>query len=534
MGPFALILVLLATPGFAAPDELAEILQLQRSGQYEEAWEKSVALYANGRRDPVVVQTIQSLGLRLGRYDELTTLLELGSGRSLSVREQLLWADILLRQGETDKGLTVVEGVVAGGGPVRLGQVIRLLTSRGMVSDAMRLARRQRGNASPGDATWGTATRELVSLTSREGLVRDCVQEALELVASDASSFAWATGQLARVSGVTREMVMEAVSAVPASPEAHLLAAGLLLRAGDPEAGLALLHEGPGSGPEQLLQYAADCQAGGHYETASKVYQQVLASDASASDTLAALEGLTVIRSRLGMWSEAAEWANRLLAAGSQGERASEAHLVLAQAALAIGRSESAVEHARAALGLALGDQRPKALWIQAEALLIHGEAARAGSVYARIARQWPADTLANDCLARVTVLADSCQGLDEFVRGVGLRWQGRYREAAERFSEAAASCPGMAMSCEGCLEAATSWIEVGELPAAEACLRVGGQDSACAAKSLMLLGRVFLADSRTDDAARIFEQLLLQFPDSPMVVPARRELGWIRAGAVQ
>jgi tetratricopeptide (TPR) repeat protein len=533
MGSLALILMLLATPGFATAEELAEIMQLQRSGRYEAAWEKSVGLYTGGRRDPVLMQTIQSLGLRLRRYDELITLLELGPGRDLPVREQLLWADILLRQGKTDGGLAVVEGVVAGGGPGRLGQAIRLLTSRGMVSDAMRLAHRTREHVSPGDATWVMATRELVSLSSREGFARDCVREALALVAFDASSFAWAEDQVVLVPGVTRDIVMEGLSAVPASPEARFLAASLLLKAGHPEAGLTVLHEGPGAGPLQLLEFAADCQAGGHYDTASEAYLQALASAASPSDTMAALEGLTVIRSLAGRWSEAAEWAHRLLAVGPQGARAAEAQLVLARAALGAGRSESAVGHAREAFEHALGHQKARALWLEAEGLLILGDVAQAGTVYARIARQWPADTLANDCLARVSVLSDSCPGVGDFARGVGLRWQRRFTEAAMLFSEASASCPGTALGCEARLDAARSWIESGDLPAAEARLRDAGEDTACAAKSLMLLGQVLITDSRTEEAARTLERLLLEFPDSPMVVPARRELGRIRAGEV-
>ncbi len=533
MGSIALILVLLAPPGFTPPDDLAEIVQLQRSGRYDEAWNRSVALYNAGRRDPALVQAIQSLGLRLGRYDELKTLLQLGEGRELTVREQLLWADILLRTGRTDEGLAVLDGMVAAAGPARLSQAIGVLTSRGMVAEAIRLARQQRQRVSPGDASWGMTTRELVSLSSREGLAPDCVREALALVSADASSFAWAADQVGRVPGVTRDIVIEALSAVPASPRSHSLAASLLLKAGYPEDGLALLLQGVGAKPRELLEYATACRAEGAYDTASDAYLQALAAGSSRPDTMAALEGLTAAFNRSGALDEAADWARRLLALGPQGAQASEARLVLARAALGAGDPESAVDHAREALQHALGDQKTSALWLEAEAQLVLGNIERADTLYASLARQWPSDTLANDCLARVSVLADSCAGVTDFARGIGLRWQGRFGDAALSFAEAATSCPGSVIECEARLEAGRSWFLDGDLRAAESWLHEAGEDTACAAKVLMMLGEVLIADSRMQEAAQKLERLLLEFPDSPMVVPARRELGRIRSGQV-
>jgi tetratricopeptide (TPR) repeat protein len=532
MGTVALIVLLLAAPAATAREGLAEIVQLQRSGRYEEAWERSVALYAAGRRDPVLVQWLQSLGMRLGRYDELAQILQLGANRELSVREQLIWADILLRRGSTEEGLAVLEEVLARGGAGRSGQVMGVLTARGMIAEALRVARQQREHTSAGDALWIMITRELASLSSREGLAADCVREAVALVSADSSSLVWAADQVARVPGLSRDMVTEAVSTAPASPHSPFLAATLLLKLGHPDEGLGLLREGAAMGPRQLLAYAAVCRAQGQYDTASAAYAEALASAGSRPDTMAALEGLMMVsRPRGGVPGEAADYARRLLALAPGGARASEAHLVLAREALVTGRPATAAEHARAARDEALGDQEAMALWLEAEALLISGDVTRASAMYAGIARQWPSDTLANNCLSRVSMLADSCHGVADFARGIGLRWQGNLRKAAESFSKAATSCSGSVMECEARLEAARCWLEDGDLRAAESFLEEAAEDTMCAAKSLFMLGAVLVADSRKQEAAQKLERLLLEFPDSPMVVPARRELGRIRSG---
>ncbi len=528
MGSVALAIIVLAAAVPTPREDMVEIVRLQRAGRYADAWEKTVALYEHGQRDAVLIRTLQSLGLRLGRYDDLLALLRLNDDRELTFHEELLRAEILIRQGNADKGLRVLESALDDAGPTSSIRAIALLRGRGMVEDALRLAQRQRQSTASGDPTWMALTREIVSLSCEHGSGINCLSNAFALVEADSLSFSWAAEKVARSPELTRGAILDAVPDGPPGRYSRKLAARLLLEIGRPADGLVMISEGqvPTS---TLEEYAAACLAREHCEVAAEAYLRLLGSAASRDDTLSAVQGLMTVRSRCGTADEAAAWADRLLKLDPSPDRASGAHHILARAALAAGDPARAAQHAREAHDLALGQTRALPLWIQAEAFLVQGRISEAGSVYAAIARTWPADTLANDCLARITVLGDSCAGIDDFAGGIGLRWAGELEAAAAAFNEAALACPDSRMSCEAYLEASRCLLQQGKLPEAESLLRDMGADSVCTAKSLLWLARVLVAEARSEDAVEELERLLLEFPGSPMVIPARRELSRLR-----
>jgi tetratricopeptide (TPR) repeat protein len=510
---------------------LPEVVRLQREGRYAEAWDACVELYTAGDRSPVLLRYLQSLGLRLGKYPELTEILRLSERSGLSLGEELLWAEILLRQGRADEGLAVLRAAVGRSGASRAPQAVSLLKARGMEGEALQLAQEQRAQVAPGEPPWRVLSREIITLLCRAGRTSECVREALSYVAADPHSSAWAARTVRDASDLSPDLVREAFDTAHPSPHSRALAARLLLALGDAAGGARLLAAGERVNAASLIAYGEACLGERDVEAAAQAFLEAKANASSTAETLAAIQGLMTSGTRSGDLPTAARHAEELLTLAADPRLSGGAHVVISMARLAEGRAGEAIEHAERARSTAERSQAALAMWVEAEARLTLGESEEARELYAEVARLWPSDSLANDCLARVAVLSSACPGVPDFGKGVGLRWRGRLRAAASAFATAAAECPGSLLRCEATLEAARSLLEAGDPEAAQSLLETTEAESLCAPKSLLETASILHAAGRTDRAVEKLERLLLEFPGSPQVIPGRRELARMRAG---
>jgi tetratricopeptide (TPR) repeat protein len=476
-----------------------------------------------------LLRYLRSLGLRLGRHADLIEMLRLEEQESLSFEEQLLWAEIVLQLGEAEEGLRILRAAAERASPVQVPQVISVPKTKGMRQEALRLACELRERTVPGGSGWRLLTREIVSLTCQEGETSDCLREGFGLVNADSASRSWVMDVIGSRAELDPAWVIAALNGVTLSRRALALAAEILVGAGQSDEGLILLAKHSIVRAPDFVRFAGACAGRGDRDVASEAYREALIRSSCRPETLSALVGLMETRADIGTLVEAASYAHQIVALQPDRARDARARLVLARFALVEGDLEDAVEHARQAANSAVGQQKAVAMWLEAEALLASGEVVAAAALCNDVAERWPSDNVANDCLVMVTVLSDSCSGAASFGRAVALRWRRSYLEAASSFADAARMCNGSALACEALLQASRCFVLAGETERALALLDAADEQPACGAKQLLAVASVLETEGRTEEAVQRLEQLLLDYPDSPTVVPARRELKRMR-----
>lgn len=285
-----------------------------------------------------------------------------------------------------------------------------------------------------------------------------------------------------------------------------------------------------------FLMGQGECEVkGGLLEQALRTYDGIGSSYPNSQWSAKAAMARAGIYRQLGRLDQAAAEADRVIAEERAGDAKYEAILFKADCLVDIGRLDDAFETYDLVEDAWKPGHAQEAFFNMGEIRFYEGDFDGAESYYNVALRQFYDEPRANDAIERILLFKASKIGevyvpeLKDLAHAMLLRRQGKIEDARVIFDRLARGAGEIKV--ESLQNLSEMYLEQGAFERAAATYKVIGEslDTRRSPAALEAAGDIYLGLGRTDEAIRIYEDVILRFPDSVAAGEARRKIDYTK-----